>query len=300
MTPWTVGGCCRILRVVLSFSSNAFKRTTLEEAIGTIASLGYVGVELMADVPHAYPLPLSNERRRSLGKLVADLGLVVSNVNAFTLFACGDTYHPTWIEHDPADRARRVEHTRHAVRLAAEFGCRTVSLQPGGPLIATGLSREEAGKRFADGISQCLHDARAHGVVLAIEPEPGLFIQTSGEYLDWKRTFFAGEPAVRMNADLGHLFCVGEDPAAVLRAHHAEIAHVHLEDIGANRVHQHLTPGRGAMDFAAIFEAMRETGFAGHATVELYPYELGAAGVARAAIEHLTPILRAASAARRG
>ena len=30
-----------------------------------------------------------------------------------------------------------------------------------------------------------------------------------------------------------------------------------LEDIGANRVHQHLTPGKGAIDFRSIFAACR-------------------------------------------
>ena len=39
----------------LGFSTNAFKRNTLEEAIDAIARAGYSGVELMADIPHAYP-----------------------------------------------------------------------------------------------------------------------------------------------------------------------------------------------------------------------------------------------------
>ena len=67
-------------------------------------------------------------------------------------------------------------------------------------------------------------------IVLAIEPvEPGLLIQTSGEYLDFKNRFFANEPNVLMNCDVGHLFCVGEDPAQVIRSMGAHIAHVHLE-----------------------------------------------------------------------
>lgn len=95
-----------------------------------------------------------------------------------------------------------------------------------------------------------------------------------------------------MNCDIGHLFCVGEDPAEVIRALPGEIAHVHLEDIGANRVHQHLTPGRGVIDFAEVFRALREVDYAGSATVELYPYETTAAGVAGAAFAHLQNALR--------
>jgi len=53
--------------------------------------------------------------------------LVVSNVNAFTLFACGDTYHPTWIESDPARREQRIQHTLRCIDLAFDFGARTIS-----------------------------------------------------------------------------------------------------------------------------------------------------------------------------
>jgi sugar phosphate isomerase/epimerase len=40
----------------LVFSTNAFRKNSLEEAIACISETGYSGVELMADVPHAYPL----------------------------------------------------------------------------------------------------------------------------------------------------------------------------------------------------------------------------------------------------
>lgn len=275
----------------LAFASNAFKRNTLEEAVEMIAGVGYGGVEMMADVPHALPGLMGEGRKRDLRKRLGGLGMTVSNVNAFTLFACGDTYHPTWIEHDEGERRKRVEHTKAAVELAAEFGSKTVSLQPGGPMIGMGISREEAGKRFADGIAACVETARRCGVVLAIEPEPGLFIQTAGEYVEWKKRYFSNEPMVRMNCDIGHLFCVGDDLVEVIREHHREIAHVHLEDIGSNRVHQHLTPGKGAIDFGAVFGALREVRYGGRMTVELYPYETTAAGVARLAWEHLVPIL---------
>jgi len=276
----------------LAFSSNAFKKNTLPEAVKTIADIGYTGVEIMADVPHAFPGSFGPAHRRDLQKQLADRGQVVSNVNAFTLFQCGDTYHPTWIEHDLSKRRTRIEHTKKAIELAAEMGATTVSLQPGGPMIGTGLSDDEAGKRFADGINQVVETARACNITLGIEPEPGLFIQDSQEYLAFKNNFFATEPVVKMNCDTGHLFCVGENPAEVIRRMPDQIAHVHLEDIGANRVHQHLTPGKGVMAFNDIFEALESIRYTGWMTVELYPYETTAAGVAKAAWHHLTPILQ--------
>ena len=279
----------------LGFSSNAFKRDTLDHAIELLAMIGYGSVELMADLHHAYPTRFAGQRRRDVAKRLADLNVVVSNVNAFTHFVDGDTYHPTWFEPDPRRTQQRVDHTNRCLELAAEMGARTVSIQPGGPLMTSGLSVEDAHERFAESLSRCVGTARACGVILAIEPEPGLLIETAGEYLGFKQRFFAGERLVRMNCDVGHLFCVGDSPADVIRAMPAEIAHVHVEDIGANRVHQHLTPGRGVIDFQAIFDALDAIDFAGHTTVELYPYETTAAGVARAAFDPLAPIAAASA-----
>lgn len=275
----------------LAFSTNAFKKNSVWEAVEAIAEAGYGGAEIMADVPHAHPGTFGHEDRTKLREKIARHRLAVSNINAFTLFACGDTYHPTWIEHDPARRQVRVQHTLAAIELAAELGCRTISLQPGGPLIGTGLSEEEAAERFAEGLFRVLPAAKRHGIILAIEPEPGLLIQSAGEYMAFKNRFFRDEPMVRMNCDAGHLFCVGDDPAEVIRKHADQIAHVHLEDIGKNRVHQHLTPGRGVIDFTSIFAALRDVRYDGWMTVELYPYETAAAGVARLAHEYLGPLI---------
>ena len=275
----------------LAFSSNAFKRNTLAEAVDAIADAGYAGVEIMADVPHAHPATFGPPQRAALHRQLADRGLRVSNVNAFTHFADGDTYHPTWIEDDAARRQLRIDHTIRSVELAAEFAAATVSVQPGGPLIGTGLSRGEAERRFADGLRQVLPTAKQLGVTIAVEPEPGLMIQTAAEYAAFVAEHFADEPAVRMNCDVGHLFCVGDSPEAVIRRQAGQVAHVHLEDIGKNRVHQHLLPGRGVIDFAAIFAALEAVGYAGWTTVELYPFEATAAETARRAIKHLRPLI---------
>jgi sugar phosphate isomerase/epimerase len=275
----------------LAFSSNAFKKNTLGEAIDSIGSIGYRGVELMADLHHAWPLTFDAHRRRETARQLADLGLVVSNVNAFTCFVHGDTYHPTWIEADPKQVQLRVDHTNRSLEMAAEFGVKTLSIQPGGPTIGRELSRQAAEEMFAASLSRCVETAKKSNVILAIEPEPGLLIQTAQEYLDFKNRFFKNEPMVRMNCDIGHLFCVGDDPATVIRTMPEHVAHVHLEDIGKNHVHQHLTPGRGVIDFGSIFAALDAIAYKDWVTVELYPYETTAAGVAEAAFKHLKPIL---------
>jgi len=273
----------------LAFSTNAYKLTTLEAAIDSIASLGYAGVEIMADIPHAYPPNMPADRLARVKAQIEKLNLRVSNVNAFTLFALGDTYHPTWIENDPALIAQRITHTLNSIRMTHALGGKTISLQPGGPQGT--LDRDAATQRFADSLSQCLPLAQQLGVTLMVEPEPGLLIQHSWECIEFLQKI--NHPNLKMNCDLGHFYCVDEDPAKVLRDCAPHIAHVHLEDIKENRVHQHHIPGTGAMDWPEIFAALKETGYTQNPnhwiTVELYPYESTAEQAAKQAFEFLKP-----------
>lgn len=271
----------------LAFSTNAFKRTTLADALETIARIGYSGAEVLADRPHAYPADLADGDVLRIKNLLAENSLEVSNVNAFTFFAEGDTYHPSWIEPEEALRERRVGLTEGAIDLAARLGAGNLSTEPGGPL-PEGMSRREGLDIFAEGLGRCADAARARGVKILVEPEPGLLIETSGqieEFLDR-----IDHPSVGLNCDLGHFFCVGEDPAGVVRRFAGRIGHVHLEDIASDRRHYHLVPGAGAMDIEGILSALDETGYDGFVTVELYPYEETPAEVAGRAYDYLAEI----------
>jgi sugar phosphate isomerase/epimerase len=71
------------------------------------------------------------------------------------------------------------------------------------------------------------------------------------------------------------------------------IRHVHLEDIASSRVHQHLLPGEGAIDFPPVIKALKSGGYNGWITIELYPYIENPDTVARLARERMLPVLQA-------
>jgi sugar phosphate isomerase/epimerase len=268
----------------LAFSTNAFKQTSLEESVRQIAACGYSGVEIMADVPHAYPPHMDARRRRATVDLLRDLRLGVSNINAFTLFAQGDTWHPSWIEPNPALRERRLEHTLASIRLAKDLGAPSLSLEPGGPLPA-GMTRAEAMDLFRAGLRAALPLAAECGVDLLVEPEPHLLIERPEEFEELLAGFT--HPRLAMNFDIGHFYCVGVDPAAAARRLARHIRHVHLEDIAPSREHRHLVPGRGAIDLKSVLDALADGGYDGWVTVELYPYESLAREVADEAFKVL-------------
>ena len=132
--------------------------------------------------------------------------------------------------------------------------------------------------------------AKDRGVTVCIEPEPGLLIEKGGEYEEFV-TKYVDFSAVGLNFDMGHFYCVGEDPAALIRGVGRKALHFHLEDIAADRVHFHLPPGEGAMDFDAIFASLREIKYDGWVTIELYPFQEDAPGVAKRAYDRIKPYL---------
>jgi sugar phosphate isomerase/epimerase len=257
----------------LAFSSNAYLRFSIEETIERIAGLGYRGIELLADVPHAWPAGLLDEQKQSIRDALAKHDLEISNINAFMMNAVADPrqpyWHPSWIDPDPHYRAIRREHTKRALKLAVDLGAPHITTEPGGPL-AAGQTRKEAFDIFYDEFMPCVEWADRYDIPILIEPEPELLIERFDQFLEFHDR--VDSYMVQLNFDVGHAYCVSEDPQDWVAKMAAHTRHYHLEDIAATRVHQHLVPGHGAIDFTATLAAIQKTGYTGWLTVELYPY----------------------------
>jgi sugar phosphate isomerase/epimerase len=276
----------------LAFSSNAYMHYSIEDTIERIAAHGYAGIEVLADVPHAWPAGLLEERKQSIRDHLKRRRLTISNVNAFMMNAVADPrqpyWHPGWTDPDPHYRAIRREHTKRALRLAAEIGAPHITTEPGGHLTPQQTWDTAAGI-FYDELMPCVEVAEDFHVGLLIEPEPGLLIERFDEYLAFMERI--GSRQVGLNFDIGHAYCVGEDPQDWIAKMAPHTRHYHFEDIAASRVHRHLIPGRGAIDFPATLRAIKETGYDGWITVELYPYIENPDDAAREARQYLLQVM---------
>ena len=290
--------------IKLAFSTNAFKRYSLEDSIREIAKVGYSAVEILCDIPHAYPPTFTDDQVRSLKKTLVSSNMQISNLNAFTLYAIGDTYHPSWIGDS---REMRIEHTIECIRLAKKIGAKHLSTEPGGPLPPPppqpsssssppppphqqqypGLSQLE--KIFLDGVTTVSKIAEQEDIKLLIEPEPGLLIENSRQFKNFM-TKIISPKYIRLNFDIGHFYCVNEDPAKVVYELSDYIEHFHLADIAPTRIHNHLIPGKGSIDFRSVFDAIDDIGYQGFVTVELYPYQDKPVDAAKEAYDYLCSI----------
>jgi len=279
----------------LAFSTNAYLNFSFREAVTRLAKIGYAGVEIMADVPHAWPAYLLPEQKQALRQALADNKLAISNVNSFMMHAVNDPrqkyWHPSWIEPDRHYRQIRIDHTMRALTLAKELGAPCITTEPGGP-VEPGQSWSAALRLFVEMLKPVAAHAEKEGVLLLVEPEPGLLIETADQFLEFMQHI--DSPAVGMNFDIGHAYCVKDDPATTIPRVAQHIRHFHLEDIAATRVHQHMVPGDGAIDFAAALRAIRAMNYQGWVTIELYPYIDDPDRAARTAFERVQKLLAAA------
>ncbi|MBN1589527.1 MAG: sugar phosphate isomerase/epimerase [Pirellulales bacterium] len=287
--------------MLLAYSSNAYTNHSIEEAIARIATLGYAGIEILADVPHAWPDDVTPARRQTILRCLSDYSLQIANVNAFMMRGAADPRHPfwypSWIEPVAARRVIRQEHTKKTLQLAADLGAPSIQTEPGGPL-EEGQSREKALRIFYDQLMPCVELAERLEVQLLIEPEPELLIERFEQYLAFADR--VDSPWLGLNFDIGHAFCVGDSPEEWIPRLAGHTRHYHIEDIAKSREHKHLVPGRGAIDLSAVLRAIRETEYARFVTVELYPYVDGPDAAGREAKEHLEGMALPEIASARG
>jgi len=268
-----------------AYSSNAYRRWSIAEAIERIARIGYRGMELMADVPHAWPMTIGDAEVSDIRRRLDARELILSNINAFMMSAVQDFWHPSWIEPDASFRRLRIQHTMAALHLARKLGAKCITTEPGGPLDGA-MSRDIALDLFVDGLQEALRCAEDAGVLLLVEPEPGLLIENAAQFEE-----LAGRmdsPMFGLNFDVGHFYCVGEPLPETIARLSRWTRHYHVEDIAATRVHEHLIPGHGAIDFTAVLKAIHATGYTGWITVELYPYLDDPDAAGKEALDYLT------------
>jgi fructoselysine 3-epimerase len=259
--------------VKLAFSTNAFTRFSLDAAVHGIAAAGFAGVEILADVPHAYPADFSIKSADALAADLRSLELAVSNVNVNCSFGYWKDappepyFEPSLISPDPRRREDRIELIRKAMRLARHVGARNISITSGRML--AGMPPHMAETQFAESIGKVLALADEMEVDVGIECEPGLYVEYVAELREWIDRL--GHPRLGANLDIGHCQVIGESIPAAIELLAGRIWNLHVEDI-PGRKHYHMIPGEGTIDWASIKSALEKIDYNRFLTVELYTH----------------------------
>jgi protein FrlC len=259
----------------LAFSTNAYTRHTLADALRGIKAAGFAGVEVLADAPHAYPDTIDEDLTTSVRRELERLNLAVSNVNANCSFgywrhAPPEPYfEPSLISPDPQYRADRTRLILKTLQFAKDIGARNISLTSGRML--GGMPPDRAAKQFAESIHPILDRADALGIDIGIECEPGLYLEYVAELREWIDRL--GHPRFGANLDVGHSQVIGESIPEAVKLLDGRIWNLHVEDI-PGRKHYHMIPGEGTLDWAGLRSALEGVKFDRFMTVELYTHTI--------------------------
>ncbi|MGB3633206.1 MAG: TIM barrel protein, partial [Rubrobacteraceae bacterium] len=128
-----------------------------------------------------------------------------------------------------------------------------------------GVDRSEARRWLVEGISEYLEKTGELGVTAALEPEPGMLVETLDDYA----SLAAELPGLELALDTGHCLVTGErEPSLAVEEFAGRIGTVSIEDMRRG-VHEHLPFGQGDMDVPGVLRALEDASFGGLVCVEL-------------------------------
>lgn len=255
----------------LSFSTNAFVRYSIPEAIEIIAQTGYSGVEILADIPHLYPFSTPEPNLVEIADSLEKNRIQAANINANTAVGYYGAkfweplFEPSLANPELDARKWRIEFTKKCIDMARFLSCRNVSVTSG--RMVPGVRPEKSLELLKQSLFEIVEYAEAKNVRVGMEYEPGLLVERADELVGL--ILEIGAENFGANLDLGHSYLAGEVPSLVAGRLASKIFHIHMEDI-SHRKHYHLIPGEGDIDFEEIFKALELIDYDGFVTVELY------------------------------
>ncbi|RYB06425.1 sugar phosphate isomerase/epimerase family protein [Lichenibacterium ramalinae] len=248
-----------------AYNTNGTASHRLDDALMMMAETGYAGVALTLDHNHFDPFAKDWEAdAKRLSQRLRGLGFgSVIETGARYLLDPRQKHEPTLVTADPAGRARRIAFLHRAIDVGSILGSEAVSFWAGVP--KPGVDPDEAWDWLRAGLEQVVAYAGRRGVVAALEPEPGMLVETVDDY----RRLAADIPGLKLALDTGHLLVTGErEPAAAIAEFKDQLGTVTIEDMKRGE-HVHLPFGEGDMDVPGVLDALDAAGFRGLVCVEL-------------------------------
>ena len=202
---------------------------------------------------------------KDLGKRIADAGLTVENAIAFNAF----------LNDDPAERAAAMERLKIDMDKVAQIGGTRIAVPPGRAAAnAAPVTLDNAAKYYREALEM----GEKTGVTPLLElwgTHPLLGPLRNGTYV----TVAAGRPDASLLLDIFHLYKSGTPFTALKQINGAALHVMHINDYpqaadpstlnDGNRIY----PGDGVAPFTQILRDLRDNGFRGCFSLELFNRE---------------------------
>lgn len=257
----------------------------LERALQLASETGYTGWEVAPFMLCDDLRTFDDRMRRSYRQRVEGAGFEI--IGLHWLLAKTSGLHLTTM--DPEVRGRTGEYLRLLVDLCADLGGSVMVLgSPQQRNVPEGQSMESAMANAAEVIRSVVPALEKRAVRLALEPlghEEGNFLNRASDARQLQGMI--DSPHVQLHLDVKAMSDEPTPITQIIRENADAMIHFHAND--PNR----RGPGMGEVDFVPIFAALRDVGYEGWVSVEVFDYT---PGIERLVVESMQNMKAAAAA----
>jgi sugar phosphate isomerase/epimerase len=256
-----------------------------EEAIDIIGSLGFEGVELIANSRMDIDEYWTDSTIDRIKKQLERNRLEVNQFPFFQPVVEGLT------SRDADERKRSLDYFEKGCRIAKKLGAPMVNIvapwarelkasteylpryfmgdgKPGEKFhidIAPGFDFHELWRLFTETIKACVERAKGQGMKFSIENHTHTMLPVTDSFLRlWDAI---RDPALGFNLDCGWAMNQREYPPVAIHKANKHLMNLHVRDIDA-RMREYVPIGTGVMDIKAIADAAKAIGFGGFLSLE--------------------------------
>ncbi len=251
-----------------------------------VAELGYTGLEIAPFTLAPRITDVTAEARRELRRQAEAAGLRI--IGLHWLLAKTEGLQLTAA--DESMRQRTAEYLVELARCCRDLGADLMVFgSPAQRRIPAGCSRAQALDFATDTIRRAMPGIATCGVRLCLEPlapPEADFINTCDEAIELIERI--NHPLFVLHLDVKAMSAEATPVPELIARHGGRAGHFHAND--ANR----RGPGFGATDFVPIFRALKQSGYAGWVSVEVFDYSPDPETIARASLKHMRACVAAA------
>jgi sugar phosphate isomerase/epimerase len=260
--------------------NEAFDKWDFAEACRAIRKAGYSGIEIAPFTLAESPSQISAARRKECRSIMAGEGLAF--VGLHWLMVSPKGLHVT--TPDDAVRARSWRHIGELIDLCADLGEGGVMVfgSPFQRATTGGATREEATRRFVEGLAAAAPHAGARGITILMEALPRAqcdVVQTLAEAAAIVDEI--GHPAVRTMFDTHNAVDETEPHATLVDRYFDSIRHVHVNEMDGKHC------GAGDYDFKPVLDVLRRRGYSGWVSLEAFDFTPGAERLVTESLRYL-------------
>lgn len=256
-----------------------FDGWTLEESFHFIGQTGYDAVEIAPFTIAKAVTAVSKERRAEIKGLAARAGIRISGIHWVLVQTEG--LHLTHPDKEVRDRTAR-------------YFCDLVDFcgDLGGETVVVGSPKQrnlEPGVSFAEGwdwatavFREAVMRAEQRGVTICFEPlapSETNFINTAAQAIEFVQQLRT--PHFKIILDVKAMCSEAKPIPQIIRESWPHFGYFHANDRNLKG------PGFGDVDFRPIAAALREVGYQGYVSVEVFKFDEGAEAIARQSLENL-------------